>query len=74
MGSGKTQRRHPGEGFPKAPAGPLAKGKYMLRVVSPIANLTDNEQQEITAPKVLNRSHETQLPLAPIARVPKDRP
>ncbi len=43
----------PGEGFPKAPAGPLAKGKYMLRVVSPIANLTDNEQQEITAPKVL---------------------
>jgi hypothetical protein len=39
----KAKGALPGHGFPREPAGPLPKGKYVLRIVTPLANGDDPE-------------------------------
>jgi hypothetical protein len=41
----------PGHGYPKEPAGPLGKGKYVLRVVTPLANIAEGLDHEWSHPK-----------------------
>ncbi len=48
----KVKGSVPERGYPKAPAGPLGKGKYVLHLVSPLVNIQDGANQEITAPRV----------------------
>lgn len=39
-------------GFPRAPNGPLAKGKYQLRVVTPLINVEEGFEKEVSVPRV----------------------
>ena len=39
-------------GFPRSPAGPLAKGKYTVKVVTPLIGVFEGSEHEISAPKV----------------------
>ncbi len=41
----------PGHGYPRDPAGPLPKGKYMLRVVTPMVGVFEGVDHEITQPR-----------------------
>jgi hypothetical protein len=41
-----------GSGFPRAPAGPLPKGKYTLRIVTPLASAFEGAEREVSAPKI----------------------
>jgi len=38
------------QGYPKAPAGPLPKGKYILRVVTPLIGVFEGVDHEVSAP------------------------
>jgi predicted small lipoprotein YifL len=40
-----------GHGYPREPAGPLPKGKYVLRLVMPLANVDEGVDHEITQPR-----------------------
>jgi hypothetical protein len=42
----------PERGYPRAPAGPLPKGKYGLKVVTPLVGVSEGVDHEMTAPKV----------------------
>ncbi len=42
----------PERGYPRAPAGPLAKGKYMVKVMTPLVGVSEGVDHEMTAPKV----------------------
>jgi len=42
----------PEMGFPRVSAGPLGKGKYKLRVVTPLTNIFEGTDKEISAPKI----------------------
>ncbi len=39
-------------GYPRTPAGPLPKGKYMLRVITPLVGVFEGVEHEVTAPKI----------------------
>jgi hypothetical protein len=39
-----------GHGYPREPAGPLPKGKYVLRLVMPLANADETGDHEVTQP------------------------
>lgn len=39
-------------GFPRKPAGPLPKGKYTVKVVTPLVGVMEGAEHEISAPKV----------------------
>jgi hypothetical protein len=39
-------------GFPRAPAGPLPKGKYTVKVVTPLVGVSEGVDHEMSAPKV----------------------
>jgi hypothetical protein len=41
----------PGRGYPRDPAGPLPKGKYVLRVVTPLVGVSEGIDHELTQPK-----------------------
>jgi hypothetical protein len=41
-----------GHGYPREPAGPLPRGKYVLRLVMPLANVDETVDHEITQPRV----------------------
>jgi hypothetical protein len=41
----------PGHGYPRDPAGPLPKGKYVLRVVTPMVGVFEGVDHEITQPR-----------------------
>jgi hypothetical protein len=41
-----------GHGYPREPAGPLPRGKYVLRIVMPLANVDETVDHEITQPRV----------------------
>lgn len=41
-----------GRGYPKEPAGPLPKGKYELRVITPLVNVFDGADHDMSQPKV----------------------
>ncbi len=42
----------PGQGYPKEPAGPLAKGKYVLRVIMPLTNVFEGADHEVSHPSI----------------------
>lgn len=42
----------PERGYPRAPAGPLGKGKYTVKVVTPLVGVTEGIDHEVSAPKV----------------------
>jgi hypothetical protein len=42
----------PERGYPKAPAGPLPKGKYFVKVVTPLVGVFEGTEHEMTAPRV----------------------
>ena len=39
-------------GFPRKPAGPLPKGKYTVKVVTPLVGVSEGPEHEISTPKV----------------------
>ena len=39
-------------GFPRKPAGPLAKGKYSVKLVTPLVGVFEGGDHEVSAPKV----------------------
>ncbi len=42
----------PEKGYPRAPAGPLPKGKYTIKVVTPLVGVFEGVDHEMSAPKV----------------------
>jgi hypothetical protein len=42
----------PERGYPRAPAGPLPKGKYNIKVLSPLVGVSEGVDHEMTAPHV----------------------
>jgi hypothetical protein len=42
----------PGRGFPRAVAGPLPRGKYVLRIVTPLVGVTEGIDHEVTQPRL----------------------
>lgn len=48
----KLKGTPPEMGYPRAPAGPLPKGKYTLRVVTPLIGVFEGLDKEVSAPKV----------------------
>ena len=48
----KVKGTPPEKGYPKSPAGPLPKGKYTIRVVTPLIGINDGMDREISAPKI----------------------
>jgi hypothetical protein len=42
----------PGHGYPKEPAGPLKKGTYILRVITPLTGIFEGIDHEISQPRV----------------------
>ncbi len=41
----------PGHGYPREPAGPLPKGKYVVRVVTPLAGVVEGTDHEVSHPR-----------------------
>jgi hypothetical protein len=41
----------PGHGYPRDPAGPLKKGKYVLRVVTPLTGVFEGVDHELSQPR-----------------------
>ncbi len=41
----------PGRGYPREPAGPLKKGKYVLRVVTPLTGVFEGADHEVSQPR-----------------------
>jgi hypothetical protein len=39
-------------GYPRVPAGPLKKGKYTVKVVTPLVGVSEGGEHEVSAPKV----------------------
>ena len=42
----------PGQGYPREPAGPLPKGKYILRVITPLTGVFEGVDHEVSQPRV----------------------
>jgi hypothetical protein len=42
----------PERGYPRAAAGPLPKGKYLVKVLTPLVGVSEGVDHEMTAPKV----------------------
>jgi hypothetical protein len=42
----------PGQHYPRDPAGPLPKGKYVLKVVMPLVGVNEGSDKELSQPKV----------------------
>ena len=47
----KLKGTPPEMGYPRAPAGPLLKGKYNLRVVTPLTNVFEGIDHEVSQPR-----------------------
>ena len=47
----KVKGTPPEMGYPRAPNGPLGGGKYSLRVVTPLTNVAEGSEHEVSAPK-----------------------
>jgi hypothetical protein len=48
----KVRGTPPEKGYPRKPAGPLPRGKYTLRVVTPLTAVVEGIDKEISAPRV----------------------
>jgi hypothetical protein len=42
----------PGHGYPREAAGPLPKGSYILRVITPLTNVAEGVDHEVSQPRV----------------------
>ncbi|MGD0525217.1 MAG: hypothetical protein ABSE49_08745 [Polyangiaceae bacterium] len=42
----------PGQGYPREPAGPLPKGTYVLRVITPLTNVFEGVDHDASQPRV----------------------
>jgi hypothetical protein len=42
----------PGHGYPREPAGPLAKGAYVLRVITPLTGVFEGVDHDVSQPRV----------------------
>jgi hypothetical protein len=49
----KLKGTPPEQGYPRAAAGPLPKGKYVLRVVTPLIGIFEGIDHEMSAPKTV---------------------
>ncbi|MDB4994349.1 MAG: hypothetical protein JWM74_1781 [Myxococcaceae bacterium] len=47
----KVKGTPPEMGYPRTPNGPLGGGKYSLRVVTPLTNVAEGSEHEVSAPK-----------------------
>jgi hypothetical protein len=47
----KAKGAVPGRGYPREPAGPLPKGKYVLRVVTPLVGVFEGVDHEVSQPR-----------------------
>lgn len=47
----KAKGAPPGHGYPREPAGPIAKGKYVLRVITSLVGIAESVDHEITQPR-----------------------
>jgi hypothetical protein len=47
----KVKGTPPEMGYPRSPSGPLGTGKYSLRVVTPLTNVAEGGEHEVSAPK-----------------------
>ncbi len=47
----KLKGTPPEQGYPRAPSGPLPKGQYVLRVVTPLIGIFEGVDHEISAPR-----------------------
>jgi hypothetical protein len=47
----KAKGAIPGRGYPREPAGPLPKGKYVLRVVTPLVGVFEGVDHEVSQPR-----------------------
>jgi hypothetical protein len=41
----------PGRGYPREPGGPLPKGKYVLKVITPLTDVNEGIDHEMSQPK-----------------------
>ena len=48
----KLRGTPPEKGYPRTAAGPLAKGKYTIRVVMPLVGILEGVEHEVSAPKL----------------------
>jgi hypothetical protein len=48
----KLKGTPPEKGYPRAPAGALPKGKYSLRVATPLTNVFEGVDHEVSHPRV----------------------
>jgi len=49
----KAKGAVPGHGYPHEPGAPLPKGKYALRVVTPLVGVSEENDHELSQPRVL---------------------
>jgi hypothetical protein len=47
----KAKGAIPGRGYPREPAAPLPKGKYVLRVITPLVGVAEGSDHELTQPR-----------------------
>ena len=48
----KAKGALPGRGYPREPAGPLPRGKYVLRVITPLTNTDESSDHELSQARV----------------------
>jgi hypothetical protein len=48
----KAKGALPGRGYPREPAGPLPKGKYVLRVITPLTDVDESAEHELSQPRL----------------------
>lgn len=48
----KVRGTSPEKGYPRSPAGPLPKGKYTVKVKTPLVGVSEGIDHEVSAPKV----------------------
>jgi hypothetical protein len=47
----KAKGALPGRGYPREPSGPLTKGKYVLRVITPLVGVSEGSDHELSQPR-----------------------
>jgi hypothetical protein len=52
VGKDRAKGAIPGHGYPKEPAGPLPKGQYILRVITPLTGVFEGVDHEVSQPRV----------------------
>jgi len=51
-GKDRAKGAIPGHGYPREPAGPLPKGQYILRVITPLTGVFEGVDHEVSQPRV----------------------